>query len=140
MVTCLDGVCYWPSNKQYLYQPVASRDGRNPTGELFRAASVFHGYGNESQPSSSRVVISFSKPTLSGFRVAPRHHFNLNWVRIGFLSCFPQLIAGTFCYAHWTEHSRDISPNEVETLQVVVPLSSTICALSNLMAFLCSKH
>lgn len=37
-------LCYWPSNKQYLYQPVASRDGRNPTGELFRAAAVFHGY------------------------------------------------------------------------------------------------
>lgn len=109
-VTYLDGACYWPSNKQYLYQPVASRDGRNPTDDLFRAAAVFHGYekhllGYEfsdllsrsyaevndrqmlwlaSQPSSLRVVISFLKPTLSGFRVAPRHHFNLNWVRTGF--------------------------------------------------------
>jgi hypothetical protein len=83
--------CYWPSNKQYLYQPVASRDGRNPTDDLFRATAVFHGYekhllGYElsdllslsyaevndrqmlwlaSQPSSLRVVISFLKSTYS---------------------------------------------------------------------------
>ena len=35
----------------------------------------------ESTCQSSRVAISFLISTLASYRIMPRHHFNLNWVR-----------------------------------------------------------
>ena len=70
---------------------------------------------------------------------------------IGFYKLFPSTNdVATFILENENHSTADARPlphiayvntiTKIEILQDVVSLSSTICALSNLMAFLCSKH